>query len=137
MTPRRSRIARLLAALLIRGAEALQHAARHRPNRRVALLQVTSTHRRQGVVLPRATGASGQRRADAADHQAPLRQPSQRRVDRSRRDDAAASFLDMSPDGSTVSVVSKRGNREEDQLFEFTEVAHVCTLRDRLNYYVV
>ena len=73
----------------------------------------------------------------APDHQAPLRQPAQCRADRSRRDDAAASLLDMSPDGSAVGVVAKRGHRKEDQLFEFTEVAHVCMLHDRLNHYVV
>ena len=43
----------------------------------------------------------------------------------------------MSPDGSAVRVVAKRGHRKEDQLFEFTEVAHVCMLHDRLNHYVV
>ena len=123
--------------LLRQCVEALQQAARHRANRRVALLQVTSARRCQCVVLPRATGASRYGRADAPDHQAPLRQPAQRRVDRSRRDDAAASLLDMRPDGSAVGVVAKRGHRKEDQLLEFTEVAHVCMLHDRLNHYVV
>ena len=108
--------------------ETLQQVAGHRTNGRVARLQVTSSRRCKCVILPRAAGASRYGRADAPHDQSPVRQPAERRVDGAGRDEAAASLLDMSADGSAVGVVAKRGHRKEDQLLEFAEVAHVCVL---------
>src|SRR5262245_27931731 len=99
----------------------MQHAAGQGTNRGVAGLKVARACRRQRVVLAWTAGAAGLRLTYSAHDETTFLKPAEGRVDGTRRHQPAAALFDMGADRAAVGVVTKRGDREEDQLFEFAE----------------